>query len=223
MCFFFIFDNTTPVYSKTSQRPLILQWEVSHSRNTDQISLIFRQNTLELVTNTSIYQTPREKTITLGYFQSPMNPQLKKIKKDIETSYNYLKQTVPVLSLIKDSRLQIPFNPHAPVMRINEEEISSRDSRFKTLTSIISRIWKQDWICIDCAIYKKKKKSIIRTVKKLKSPETLSHFNKIKKNSKNKNQWETKTKKFSRNSLNCIPQGKRSWECIDPKFGIFEM
>ena len=34
----------------SSENSLVLQWEVSHSRNTDQISLIFRQDTVELVT-----------------------------------------------------------------------------------------------------------------------------------------------------------------------------
>ena len=71
-------ETEKKVSSSSEKKPLVLQWEVSHSRNTDQISLIFRQKSVELVTNTSSYQKGR--VARLGRFAFPLNSKLKAIK-----------------------------------------------------------------------------------------------------------------------------------------------
>ena len=65
----------------TNEKPLVLQWEVSHSLNVDQTSLIFRQDTVELVTNTHSYQSGDE--VRLGWFQSPMNADLERLQHEV--------------------------------------------------------------------------------------------------------------------------------------------
>ena len=207
--------------SSSKERPLVLQWEVSHPRNKDQISLIFRKEYVELVTNTSSYQ--KEKVVLLGQFKSPLTSELKKLKNKIKLYYIQLQKTVPVSSLIKDSRFQqaSAVNPHAPVLRINEEEIKDEQAYFSSLSKVIYKVWKHKWICMECASYKKQKKNIIRTVKKLKSKNVTSVN--IKGSGKAKEQWETSTQKFPIKIFNCVSVGKSKIECIDPKFGIFKI
>ena len=198
-------------------KPLVLQWEVSHPRNTDQISLIFRRNMVELVTNTSSYQ--KGKPVRLGRFQSPLTPELKMIKEQIKRHRTKLKQTVPVLSLIKDPRIPRPKpDPHAPLLRINEETIQERSPHFKSLAPVIYQIWEHKWTCVECATYKKRRKSIIRTVKKLKSAKDSP-----KKTKKKKTKWNTTKQRFLKKFFNCVPKGKKKVECVDSQFGIFEI
>ena len=207
--------------SSTDKTPLVLQWEVSHPRNTDQISLIFRKDTVELVTNTSSYQ--KDKKVHLGQFESSLTLELKDLKEQIGHYYNRLKKTVPMSSLIKDSRIRPTVDPHTPVLRISEEEIQTGHPYFEPLASIIYQVWEREWLCVECATYKKKHKSIVRTVKKLKSnlKETMDQEKVQSKSSKN--QWEKSKRSFSKKLLNCVPKGKKKIECIDPKFGIFEI
>ena len=149
----------------SGKKPLVLQWEVSHPRNEDQISLIFREKSVELVTNTSSYQ--KSKVARLGRFESPLNPELKALKEQVNRYYLHLQKTVPISSLIKVPQLQnIVVDPHAPVLRINKEVIHNEQDAFRPLAKIIYNIWKHKWICIECALYKKEKKSIVRVVKK---------------------------------------------------------
>ena len=203
------------------KRPLVLQWEVSHSRNTDQISLIFREKTVELVTNTSSYQ--KGKVVRLGRFESPLTVELKDLKDQVGRYYARLKKTVPLSSLIKDPRVQASVDPHAPVLRISEEEIQSGHAYFKPLALIIYQIWEREWTCVECATYKKTRKSIIRTVKKLKQGLKRSADKKKAHGKISKNQWNERKQNFSKKLLNCIPKEKKRVECIDPQFGIFEI
>lgn len=210
-----------PTLSPTDTTPLVFQWEVSHLRNIDQISLIFKQKTVELVTNTSSYQ--KKETVRLGHFESPINFDLRELKEQIERYYVRLKKTVPISQLIKDDRVRPSTDPHTSVLRINEEEIPSEHPYFKPLSSIIHQVWNREWLCIECAIYKKNRKAIIRTVKKRKP--NLKEKTDKEKNQKAivKNQWEEKEQSFSKKLLNCIPKSKRKMECIDLQFGIFEI
>lgn len=203
------------------KKPLVLQWEVSHARNTDQISLIFRQDTVELVTNTSSYQ--KGKAVRLGRFKSSMDPKLEEWKGQIELFYEQLRKTVPMSTLIKDPRVQPKVTPHAPVLRIGEEEIQGEHPYFKPLARIIYQVWERDWICVECAIYMKKKKSITRTVRVLKPALKGKTAGKKKNQSKAKEQWKVTKQKFAKRLLNCIPKGKQRTECVDPQFGIFEI
>ena len=212
-------ETEKKVPSSSDKKPLVLQWEVSHSRNTDQISLIFKQQSVELVTNTSSYQKGR--IARLGWFKSPLNSRMKTIKEQVNRYYVQLRKTVPVSSLIKDPRFQATVvDPHAPVLRINEEEIQNEQAYFKPLANIIYNIWEHKWSCMECALYKKKKKFIIRMVKKRNTQSKTA--GKVK-NSKAKKQWETSKQRIPRKLLDCVPKGKSKVECVDPQFGIFEI
>ena len=180
--------------------PLVLQWEVFHPRNRDQISLIFRDHKVELIVNTSSYQ--KNKSPRLGRFESPINPSLTNLKNQIEQYYARLKNTTPLSSTIKDKRLKSKVTPHAPVFRINTEKIAHTSSYFQPLAQIINQVWdKYNWNCVECAVYKRKGRNIVRTVTKQKSS-------------------SQKQKKFSKKQLNCIKKQKRLLECIDRQFGI---
>ena len=205
----------TPSFDR---KPLVLQWEVSHSRNRDQISLIFRKEYVELITNTSSYQ--KGKTVRLGRFKAPLNSKLKTIKNQIKWYYVQLKKTVPASSLIKDSRLQESGirNPHAPVLRINEEEVQDGQTYFKPLAKIIYKIWEHKWTCVECALYEQQEKFIVRTVKiESKTVVKTKSLDKVKK------QWGTSKRKFPKKLLACVPKGKNTVECVDHQFGIFEI
>lgn len=214
--------------SPARKPPLTLQWEVSHPRNTDQISLIFRETTVELVTNTSSYQ--KGKIVWLGRFDSPLTLDLKDLKEQVGRYYNRLQKTVPLSSLIKDPRVRPAVDPHAPVLRINEEEISDKHPYFKPLASIIYQVWEKDWLCIECATYKKKRKSIVRTVKRKSVSKTVRKSN-LSSQSDNKkaqseslkNQWKKSHQSFPKKLLDCVPKGNKKVECIDPQFGIFKI
>lgn len=202
----------------SDKSPLVLQWKVSHPRNRDQISLVFKEKSVELVTNTSSYQ--KDKVARLGRFESPLSPELKTLKEKVNRYYLHLKKTVPVSSLIKVPQLQATVvDPHAPVLHINEEVIYNEQTSFKPLAKIIYNIWEHKWICIECALYKKEKKSIVRIVKK-----RSLHIETAVKTQDSDNtteQWETHKKILSRKLLSCIPKGKDKVECVDPQFGIF--
>ena len=187
--------------SSENKKPLVLQWEISYPRNTDQISLIFRQETVELVTNTS-FQT--EKSPRLGSFSIPGNSYFKILEKRIYQYYIRLKNTLPIASLIKGRKTQPPIHPHAPVLYINDQKIHHEHIYFKPLKDILfQEIKNKKWNCQECAAYKllnKKDTKIQRTVQKNK---------------------KTTTKTFTKKQLNCRSENKNTWECVDPEFGIF--
>ena len=217
--FSFVNAETGKVVSTFDKKPLVLQWEVSHLRNIDQISLIFKQKSVELVTNTSSYQ--KGQIVRLGRFESPLNSQLRTLKEQINRYYIHLKDTVPLSSLIKDSRFKPTTDPHTPVLRINEEIINHREAYFKPLSKLIYSVWNHKWTCVDCVLYEKQKKSIVRTVKRVKLG--LKREVTDKEHNKAKKQWETNKQIFSKKQMNCVPKGKVKVECIDPQFGIFEI
>lgn len=211
--------SVKPNASFVDKRPLVLQWEVSHPRNTDQISLIFREKKVELVVNTSSYK--KGKMVRLGRFESSFTLELTDLKDQVGRYYARLGKTVPLSSLIKDPRVQTSVDPHAPILRINEEEIQNGSAYFNPLASIIYKVWEREWICVECATYRKKRKSIVRTVKRLKTKQEVRR-RKISGKSE-KNQWSKREQSFSKKHLNCIPTSKKRVECIDPQFGIFEI
>ncbi len=236
--FTFAGAETTNNIPSVNKKPLVLQWTVSHYRNTDQISLIFRQQAVELVTNTSSYQTAGG--TQLGHFKSAMSPELKILKQQIERYYIRLKKTVPISSLIKDPRFQSAPDPHAhaPVLRINEETVHDEHIDFKPLAKIIREAWKREWVCIKCAAYKlavtkpqtKNKDKIARP--KAENTKIIREVKTMQKERKNKSpaktspvQQKVKTQidTFSKKQLNCITNGNNKIECVDPQFGIFEL
>lgn len=220
-CLFFLTSNTYadikwPIILITNDKPLVLQWEVSHPRNTDQISLIFKQNHVELVTNTPSYQKGRR--VRLGHFKTTITPELQFLKEQVKQYYIQLKKNIPISSLIvKDSRILPQVNPHAPVLRINDKKIHRKNPYFKLAAKIIYQAWDHKWMCVHCASYKKKKSTIVRTVRKLKSGLKKQVGKKMKK------QWVEIQYSFVKKIMNCVPKGKKKEECVDPQFGIFEI
>ncbi len=194
------------VSSSEKPPPLVLQWEVSHSRNTDQISLIFRKTHVELVVNTTSYQkTPPPR---LGRFVSDLNPRLQSLKAEVLSHYLKRKESVPLSELVKpEGLLSAPHRvPHEVVLRINEKEIYGADSDFQTLSRLIHQVWEHPWKCERCASYQKQKNSILRVVRKNQQRGT-----------------EEEKKVFSKKNMNCIRKGEDRMECMDTSFGIFEL
>ena len=188
-----------------NKTPLVLQWEASHSRNTDQISLIFKQDTLELVTNTSF--SKNSESARLGHFSFPITPQIKILKEEIYQYYTRLKKTIPVSFQVQNAQSPVSVTPHAPALRINDQEINNDHIYFQYLENILHhQINNKDWSCIECAIYtllhEKEHKSRIKIQRILKKESS------------------TTTKTFSLEELNCLLKEPGSWECIDPEFGI---
>ena len=199
-------------------KPLSLQWEVSHSRNRDHISLTFETETVELIVNTDSYQKKGQPH--LGRFKSPLTGKLKRWKGSIQWIYTRLRETVSMASLIKDPRFkqEVEMDPHAPVLRVNEEEIRSGNSYFGPLEKIIHEVWEEsEWVCMECASYKRKKNRIERSIKK-----AVTNFEGTAAKLK-KPRYKTDKKTFSKKELNCISKGKRKMECVDPRFGVFEL
>ena len=187
--------------SPENKKPLVLQWEVSYPRNTDQISLIFKKKTVEMVTNTSF--RARE-VAQLGSFSIPMNSYFKILEKRIYQYYIRFKNTIPISSLIKREQTQIPIHPHVPVLRINDQEIHHEHIYFNLLKDILfQEIKNKKWSCQECATYtllNKTETKIQRTVKKNK---------------------KITTQVFTKKELSCRPEDKNTWECLDPEFGTF--
>ena len=198
----------------TNEKPLVLQWEVSHSLNVDQTSLIFRQDTVELVTNTHSYQSGDE--VRLGWFQSPMNADLERLQHEVRHYYDVLKETIPMSDLLKDmipDELMAPrVMPHAPAVRINEEGLQRGHPFYEPVARIIHRAWELKdtaWICVDCATYKRVDGFVVRTTRKMLD--------------ENKKQWEVKEQTFPLELLDCFPIGGSQIECVDSQFGIFRL
>ena len=192
--------SSSTLAKKAPKKPLILQMEVSHPRNTDQISLIFKGNKVQLVTNTSSYQKGR---VRLGVFHHPLNGKLTALRNSIEQYRQRLQKNPPKESL---------HVPHAPVLYINEQEIRHGHPYFKTLERIFYKVWETPWRCTTCAEYTKKQNAIVRILK----------TNKAESKKKAKGQKKKRTV-FSKKALNCRNVGKNKLECIDPSFGIFEL
>ena len=208
-----------PVTEKQN-KPLVLQRMVSHPRNIDQISWIFRENKVEMVTNTSTYQ--KSKQPRLGRFESSITPLLRSLKKRLNRYHGRLQQTVSLSSLIKDRRIQPSHIPHAPILRLNAREIKEGSTFFKELEDIIQQIGNTKWKCVECAKYQKHKKGVFRIVRKRISVKNKKEGSPSKQATKKTSRYLVQKKILSKKSLNCIRKTKSRWECVDKKFGIFE-
>ena len=83
LCFLaIVFVHSEKVLSQI-EKPLVLQYQVSHSRNIDQISLIFKEK-LYLVVNTSSFQ--KLQPVRLGIFTLDMNKNLFQLKEEFENT-----------------------------------------------------------------------------------------------------------------------------------------
>ena len=191
--------------TSSSPKPLLFQFRVSHQRNVDHISLVFRGDKLQLITNTSSYQ--KSKTPSLGVFEINMNPDLKDLEQKLQAYYKELSSTISMLDFINKEgiKLRKSIDPHAPIIQINEEKIEDDDIKFGQLMPIIQNIWEHKWECMECATYSKKENRIIRTIKKPKQGE------------------QEVVKTFSKQQLRCYDKPDKQVECVDPQFGIFEI
>ena len=215
---------------KALAKPLVLQYEVSHSRNTDQISLIFLEDKVKLVVNTSSWQ--KGKKARLGEFRSPLTPKLSDIKKRLESTYTYLKKHVSMASLVS---LPPPHPvPHAPVLQLKDQELKYMHPQFNSLAKIIYSVWEvAKWTCIDCATYKKRRNTILRKVtiqskgqkKVAVRSQSLKKQKKMTvKSSKEKQKTPlTYNTQFSIKQLSCRLKSSKTLECVDPQYGIFEL
>ena len=189
------------LFGEQQKSALVFQYQVTHSRNIDQISLIFKKD-VQLVVNTSSFQESNSKR--LGIFINPMNEDLLRIKNKIQTYYKHRSQTISLLDFMKfnNKNIQPSLLSNEIILRINDEEIRRSSSHFDSLMKIIYQIWDKSWKCLECAIYQKEGGSILRTVKHLD---------------------QKKEKVFSRKQLECFSKTKRTIECVDQEYGIFEL
>ena len=194
--------------SKSSS--LVLQIEISHPRNTDQTSLIFRDKTIDFVTNSfQISSQQKPSKFLLGHFRTTLNNDFKILQKKIVSIRNNLISKNKKKSADSKTKKDEPFQlvPHAPVIHIggdgNSLTIRENDTHFESLRDILFKVRDQNWRCISCAKYEKKGESIVRTAER-------------------ENQ-KTTSRTFSRKDLKCVSLNKKRIECIDSQFGIFEL
>ena len=201
------FSQTFAETSKVA--PLVLQMEVSHPRNVDQTSLIFREETVEFVTNS--FQTSSQKNSPkslLGHFRTDLNDDFKILQQQIVSIRNNLisknKETSDSKTK-KDEPVQV--TPHAPIIRIGGDgdllTLKEEDAHFETLRDVLFKVRSKNWKCVLCATYKKKGELIARTVER-----------------ENK---KTTSQTFSRERLKCVSLSEERIECVDLRFGIFEL
>ncbi len=188
-----------------ANKPLVFQWEVSHYKNTDQISLIFKKKKVELVTNTSVWKGSNA-TARLGHFSSPYTPKLKSLKTKVEIVDTRLQNSVSVLSLINDPRLKPTITPHAPIFKVRDKTLTHDAPLARDLKTILPEVKKQKWTCISCATYQLKGHKILRT---------------LFKQQKNTKKKSVSTQVFTQKQLECSPKGQKLIECVDPLMGLF--
>ena len=200
------FAKTTKHIVKRKVKPLVLQMQVSHLRNTDQISLIFKEKRLILVTN--YYQSVSKQPVQLGQFQIALTPQMRLFKRQIRAYKRLLDKDNPDSKTSENSRA-IASIPHAYQIGITGDgklrTISKKHPYFAPLKRILmeARQNQNRYRCVSCATYYKKNQSIIRVIKKRGKP--------------------PQRQKFSKEQLQCRQIGKKKLECVDKAYGLFEI
>ena len=205
-------DETVPSPEDTSKDevPLIFQYSVSHHRNHDEISLVFREDVVDLVTNTSTYQPD---PVRLGWLRNPMNTHFTLLRDRLRIYHAMFGNTVSVLELLLNDPDFAPYAhllapevvPHAPVLRLNDEEIAHDDAYFEGLVTIFDEIWEEEWSCVDCATYRAVGDVIVRT--------------------RTREGGERSELEVPASRVDCISAGHGGSriECVDPEFGIFDI
>ena len=185
---------------------LILQWEASHFTGEHQVSLVFTADRVELFTNTFLWQDPGASP-RLGRFTSPLDEKWRVERDRIHIYLSLLKERPPVDAgdfLLKENFPDglvklIQESPHSPVVRLNGYEMREGDSYFPVLEEMFSLIRESQWTCVDCVIYKSRRKDIER--RRIFKNKTMD------------------TTLFSRKRLNCYSIGKKRLECTDTQGG----
>ena len=203
-------DETAPSPDDTSKDevPLIFQYSVSHHRNHDEISLVFRDDVVDLVTNISTFQPA---PVRLGWLRNPMNTHFTLLRDRLRIYRERLGSTVSVLELLLDDPDLAPYAhllepevvPHAPVLRLDEEEIAHDHPYFEGLVPIFDEVWDEEWSCVDCATYRAAGDVIVRT--------------------RTREGGERSEIELLASLMDCIAvgHGGSTIECVDREFGIF--
>ena len=200
--------GTSQALSDSKSNALVLQVEALGFRNKDLISLTFRKNTVELITNTS-GPVNKNKSVRLGKFTKPLNTDLQFLKRRLQFYHTLVAKTkspVDLSGLIKATGFRsIANTPHQPIIKINGKKLNTNSPYFADLMRVFNEALsdKDKWSCVRCASYKKGKNSIQRVVRaKGKKP---------------------KNRSFRQRSLECRQLNKTQLECIDKQFGLFRI
>ncbi|MCY4512781.1 MAG: hypothetical protein OXB86_03750 [Bdellovibrionales bacterium] len=198
---FFVFSLPCPAKTDKQNPDLILQWEVSHPAGEHQISLVFKTNHVDLFTNISFWQDAFSPQ--LGHFTIPLDEkwQIERERLEVYRSLLINRPPLDVRQLVLREKLPASLvdvlqeKAHAPLIRLNGYEVKEGDSYFSILEDVFSLIWKNEWSCEGCVIYKAHRKGIKRILK-------------------TKNETINITV-FSRKQLNCYSVHKKLLECTD--------
>ena len=200
----------SPEDTSKDENPLVLQFSVSHHRNYDQVSLVFREDVVDLVTNTYTYQ---QDPVRLGWLRNPMRDYFAILRDTIEIYHAMLGNTVSVLELLLNDPDLAPYAhlltpevvPHAPLLTINGDKVEHDHPYFEGLANIFDEVWKEEWNCVDCATYRAVGDHILR----IRTGE-----------GRERSEIEIPMK-----LLDCVPVGHDGSriECVDDDFGIFQI
>ena len=181
---------------------LTLQWEASQPTGQLQISLVFKKDRVDIFANTSLWQ--KASSPRLGHLTSGLSEkwQLERERLNVylsllKTSNSLSKGKFPegIEELLMES-------PHASVVRLNGFEQRREDSYFSALEGVFPVIWKNQWSCIDCVIYKLHPQGIERQ-RLFKSGHT----------------YKTDKTVFSREQMKCYSINQKFLECTDTHGG----
>ena len=212
--------------------PMVLQYQALHFRNTDEISLVFRQDTVQLVVNTDSWQKETMPSL-LGVFEARYDIDLSILKdrleiyRDIHTEYgveyrDYYTQ-FPTLMDIPEFRSMVAPDPEAPIISIGGKEVSSGYDYYETLFEVIRSVWDHQWSCVHCASYRIQGDSIVRAIK-IVSPDgnENQHTDEFFKSSGIEEFAEIPWISGDGESIECIQFGTML-ECLDFRSGIFDL
>ena len=194
--------------TKAFAETIVLKMEVSHPRNVDQMSLTFKERTVEFVTNVfQINSQDQAQSPQLGQFEISMTSIMNSLKRILRSYYRMLTVNsdngLDLSSIIKAIGNAPVTIPHAPILHLNDYRVPYYHTYFLDIRNTFREVREEEWNCVHCAEYRKDGRSILRVIKK-------------------RGQREQK-RKFSTRALNCYRLDQKRLECIDPQFGIFEI
>ena len=216
------------------ERPTILQYQQSYFLNEHEISLVFRQDAVQLVVNTDFWQKKGDAP-HLGIFEAGYNRDLLLLKERVEiyqhlvTEYQpHVTESSPLLDIPGFSPEPEPHAPRIFIGFIGGEEVLEViiEGYHEILYSIIQSAWDYQWNCVLCTTYRFLEDSIVRTRKTSdlegsdKESQTTDEFFKPSKRGSFLSWW------FEEEVIECIEKGyfggsMGSMECLDYEFGIF--
>ena len=187
---------TGGLVTKAFAETIVLKRDISYFRNSDNISLTFRETTVEFITNAfQVNSQDDTRSPQLGQFETPMTSELISFKSMLRSHYRIL--------TINNNTTTLRIIPHAPIMHLNERRVDYDYPYFSHLENILDRVKEREWTCVRCAEYRKDGRSILRIVR-------------------NRGQREQR-RTFSTRQLDCRRLDQEHLECVDPEFGIFEI